>query len=361
MPATEPQMPDDLSPRHLRARLIELGALVAVIVGVIGVAPGLGSLRDDLRHASPAWILVAALLEVLSMLSYVVIFRSVFCPRMTWRLSYQIGMAEQAANALLPAGGAGGLALGAWALSRAGMGAGHIARRTVAFFLLTSLANVGTVILFAVLFATGALGADPAPAVTFAFGVGATAAIALVLALPSLSSRWADRGPLPADAGRIRVALRTTRDSLADGVREALALLERRQVGVIVGSLGYMAFDLAVLGACFAAIGHSLPLGVLVMSYLIGQLGGLIPIPGGIGGTEAGLIGVLALYHAPLAAATVAVLIYRAIQLWIPAVLGTVAFVQLRATLRREPEAAAICQPLAEPLEKVQGGLVSSR
>ena len=50
-------------------------------------------------------------------------------------------MSEQAANVLLPTGGAGGLALGAWALRRVGMPAERIGRRTVAFFLVTSSVN----------------------------------------------------------------------------------------------------------------------------------------------------------------------------------------------------------------------------
>jgi uncharacterized membrane protein YbhN (UPF0104 family) len=343
-------MPDELSPRHLRKRLLQLGAIVTAVVALIALLPGLGSLRADIGRASAGWLVVACGFELLSMLSYVVIFRAVFCPRMSWRLSYQIGMAEQAANALLPAGGAGGLALGAWALSRGGMSAGPIARRTVAFFLLTSLANVGTVIIFAVLYATGVLGANPAPAATYIFGAAAVAAIAVVVALPKLSPRWSSAPPLPEDASKLRKAVRATRDSLSDGVGESLVLLRRRQLGVLAGSFGYMAFDIAVLGVCYAAIGRSIPLGTLVMGYLIGQLGGLIPIPGGIGGTEVGLIGVLVLYHAPLAATTVAVLIYRGIQLWIPALFGTVAFVQLRSTLKREPEPAVICQPLADPI-----------
>jgi hypothetical protein len=61
-------------------------------------------------------LVVGLVLEGLSALSYVVIFRAVSCPRMTWRLSYQTAMAEQAANSVLSVSGAGGLALGAWAL-----------------------------------------------------------------------------------------------------------------------------------------------------------------------------------------------------------------------------------------------------
>jgi uncharacterized membrane protein YbhN (UPF0104 family) len=110
------QMPEELSPRHLRVRLIQLGGIVAVVVGVILLLPGRDGIRDRLAAASPGWFALGVVLEIASAASYVVIFRSVFCPRMPWRMSYRIGMAEQAANSLLPAGGAGGLALGAWAL-----------------------------------------------------------------------------------------------------------------------------------------------------------------------------------------------------------------------------------------------------
>ena len=84
----------------------------------------------------------------------------IFCRRMSWRVSFQIGMAELGANALFPTGGAGGLALGAWALKRGGMQAEDIARRTVAFFLLTSVPNVLGVIVLGLLSATGAVGGE---------------------------------------------------------------------------------------------------------------------------------------------------------------------------------------------------------
>ena len=51
------------------------------------------------------------------------------------------------------------------------------------------------------------------------------------------------------------------------------------------------------------------------MAYLIGQLGGLIPLPGGLGGVDGGLIGTLVLYGAGATAAATAVLAYRAIVL----------------------------------------------
>jgi uncharacterized membrane protein YbhN (UPF0104 family) len=47
-----------------------------------------------------------------------------------------------------------------------------------------------------------------------------------------------------------------------------------------------MAFDLLALGAAFAALGAPPPLGVLALAYVLGQLGGLIPLPGGVGGAD---------------------------------------------------------------------------
>ena len=65
------------------------------------------------------------------------------------------------------------------------------------------------------------------------------------------------------------------------------------------------------------------------MGYLIGQLGGLLPLPGGVGGIDGGLIGVLVLYGAPVAATVAAVLAYRLILFWVPLIVGTPAFVTL--------------------------------
>ncbi len=347
-------MQEALSPRHLRVRLLQLAALVAAVVVLLLFGPGLGSVRSQFSHASAGWLVLGGVLELLSCLSYVVVFRAVFCSRMSWRLSYQIGMAEQAANSLLPAGGAGGLALGVWALRRRGLSSEHIGRRTVAFFLLTSVANVGTLIVFAALFASGLLGGDSSPALTYGFAVAGLVVTAIVLALPAVTRTKTGRDEPTTEVGRLKAALRVTRESLGGGVRDSIWLLRQRSAGVLVGSFGYMGFDIAVLGVCFLAYGYSPGFGVLVVAYLIGQLGGLIPIPGGIGGIEGGLIGTFVLYNVPAAPATVAVLTYRVLALWIPAILGSVAFVQLRSTLRQKEDASALCEPLADPISVVK-------
>jgi uncharacterized membrane protein YbhN (UPF0104 family) len=345
-------MPDELSPRRVGHRLLQLAAVVAVVGVLVIVGPGLGDLRARLEDGSPGWLAAAGALEVLSALSYVVLFRAVFCRLMNWRLSYQIAMAEQAANSVLSVSGAGGLALGAWALRRGGMSAEHIGRRTVAFFFLTSLANVAGVIVFAALYAIGVFHPDPNTAVTYGFGAAALAATAIVLSLPALLTRNGPDGLPPVKPGRLSAARRFVRNSLSQGVRDAVRLLRQRSVPVLLGAFGITAFDVAVLAVSFKAFGHSPPFGVLVLGYMIGMLGGNLPIPGGIGGIDGGLIGTFALYHQPLATTAAAVLVYHAISLWVPALLGSVAFVQLRGTLQREPQAAAMCMPLAEPIER---------
>ena len=89
-------------------------------------------------------------------------------------------------------------------------------------------------------------------------------------------------------------------------------------------------------------------LAIIWLGYLIGELGGLVPLPGGIGGLDAGLVGTLALYHVSFAAATAAVLAYRALALVVPTALGAVAFVLLRASLARETLEISSCQPGGE-------------
>jgi uncharacterized protein (TIRG00374 family) len=111
---------------------------------------------------------------------------------------------------------------------------------------------------------------------------------------------------------------------------------------VIAGSIGYWAFDNAVLWASFHAFGHTPPITIVLMGYLIGQLGGLLPLPGGLGGIDGGLIGTLIVYGTPAAVTAAAVLVYRTILFWLPLLLGAAAFISLRRGLNR-PERPELC------------------
>jgi uncharacterized protein (TIRG00374 family) len=348
--ASDLAVPEELSRRRVRSRLLFALGLVLAVIAIVTLLPGLGALRSHLSHARPEWLLLGVGLKLLSGLGYVAVFRMVFCRRMTWRVSFQIGMSELGANALFPTGGAGGLALGAWALKRGGMQGSEIARRTVAFFLLTSVPNVVGVIVIGFGLAIGAFAGESNPLLTAAPAAVATAAIVAALLAGRVAERWGRR--LERE-GRSELSRRTRRlrqglTALGDGIKEAVALLAEGNVILIAGLVAYLAFDVMILWATFHAFGPAPPMAILWMGYLIGELGGLIPVPGGIGGVDAGLVGTLALYHVSLTSAAGAVLAYRAIALWVPAVVGTGAFLALRRTLRDEAEQIAVCVPQTE-------------
>ena len=336
--ATADPLPGEFAGPRVVRRLLVLAAVLAGAVALVSLLPGLDSVRDAFAGARWEWLVVAAGLEVLSCLSYVLVFRAVFCPRMPWRASYEIGAAELATNSVVSVGGAGGLALGAWILRRGGMPAALIARRTVAFFLITSLASVAALIVAGIGLGTGVLHGAPDRALGWAPAALGLAAVLVALAIPPAARFLARR------IGHTSVE--KALQALAAGVEEALALLRSRDLAVIAGAAGYMLFDVAMLGVCFAAFGLAVPpAGVLLMAYLIGQLGGLIPLPGGVGGVDGGLIGTLVLYGAGATAAATAVLAYRAIVLLLPLALGVPALRQVRRRLQAEAPRVDRCDP----------------
>jgi len=346
--------PEEFDRSHLRSRLLLLAGIVVVVVLVVTLAPGLASLRSRLARAEPGWIAAGCVLKFLSGLSYVAVFRAVFCERMSWRMSYRIGMAELGANAVVPTGGAGGLALGAWALQRGGVPGTVIARRSVAFFLLTSLPNVAALILVSALLALHAVPGHANLALTLIPIAAAILAILGTLATGRLADALRRRAEQRhgIESTRVRVLA-----ALAEGVSESLRMLRRHDPTLLLGLIGYLAFDVMVLWACFHAFGPTPPLAIIWIAYLIGELGGLIPVPGGIGGVDLGLVGAFVLYGVPVGAATAAVLAYRAIALWVPGVFGAAAFVSLRRALRGEADRIACCGP-DEELEVIGRGRV---
>jgi uncharacterized protein (TIRG00374 family) len=351
----EAAMPEELNPRHLVVRVAELAAVIAVVAIAIASLPGLDEVRHRLDHADAAWAAGIVVAELGSCAGYLLVFRATFCSQMPWGLSYEIAMSELAANSLLPTGGAGGLALGAWALRQSGLPTGHIARRTVAFFVVTSAANFAVLVLVGLAVFVGILSGRSEPELSLVPALITAAGALLAIFSPRLLRAVLRRPPRTGRGWRRRVRsfVRSTLEAIADGVEQAIALLRAHSFGVVVGSLAYLAFDIAALGCGFAAVGQVPTFSVLVLGYLIGQLGNLIPVPGGIGGTEGALIGVFALYGVNLTEASAAVLTYRLFQLSIPALLGTPAFFFLRRRLRQADRPALICAPLGLDVVKL--------
>jgi uncharacterized membrane protein YbhN (UPF0104 family) len=344
IPVSDEPLPKELSPRRFRRSAIIAVAAAAVIAALIALLPGLAALRTSFSGAEPAWIAPAVLAELLSCLSYVLVFRAVFCRQMSWRTGAELGLAEQAANSLLSVGGAGGLALGAWVLRRRDVPADQIGRLTIAFFLITSAANVGFLVLCGLAIAAG-IASGPHDSLLLG-GVPALVGITGILLTLAIGA-FARRLGMSTGHARLKAAL----TAVSDGV--SVAIQELRSPAAVLGSAGYMLFDIAVLAICFRAFGLPLPpLVALMLAYIIGQLGGLVPLPGGAGGLDLGLIGALVLYGATAADATVAVLAYRALYLVVPAGVGLPALASLRRRLARPGSQLMFCAPgeIQEPI-----------
>ena len=72
---------------------------------------------------------------------------------------------------------------------------------------------------------------------------------------------------------------------------------------------------------------------VLVQAYFVGMLANLLPLPGGIGGVDGGMIGALVAFGVGGGLALIAVLVYRLLAFWLPSIPGVIAYFQLRRTV----------------------------
>src|SRR5919198_3235913 len=222
------------------------------------LVPKLGELGHTWSRVSsgdPVWLAAAVGLEVLSFVGYVVLFRAVFVrteSRIDWRESYQITMAGLAATRLLAAGGAGGVALTAWALKRSGMDGRTVARRMTAFLVLLYGVYMAALVVGGLGLRLGILPGEAPLALTLIPALFGAAVIVTALAVSRL--RPVSALPDGAKARGMAHRLRWLGLSMAAGVRGALGLVRSREPGLL-GALAWWGFDIGVLWASFHAFG----------------------------------------------------------------------------------------------------------
>lgn len=330
----------------LNRRRVAIGAVfvLAALGGLYFLLPkiaGLNQTWGKLRHGDPWWLALGAVFECLSVAGYAVLFRTVFgreAARVDWRASIQIPLAGIAAIRLLAAAGAGGVAVTAWALSRAGMNSRAIACRMVASYVLQYSVYMGALIVCGLGLRAGVLPGE-APFVLTTIPAllccGAVALVASMALVPRDFERRLDRlGTRAGRLGRLATRFATAPATVGSGVRTALELIVERRIGLL-GAVAYWGFDIAVLGVCFRAFGSVVPVAVLIMGYFLGTLGSLLPLPGGIGGVEGGMIGAFVAFGVSAQSAVIGVLAYRALSFWLPTLPGIGGYVALRKTVRR--------------------------
>jgi putative heme transporter len=316
---------------------------VAFLYLVLPQLAGLGSTVHRIEGGEKWWIAIGVVLEMLSFAGYVVLFRAVFVRgpgrgRIEWRVSYEVTMASLAATRLLAAAGAGGIALTVWALRRSGMEPRMVACRMVAFMVLLYVIYAASLLLDGVglgigLFPGGgsfAITIVPATVAALLFA-GAGAMALLPGDIERRLERWA------AGSGRVAhwIARAVTVPALAaSGIRTAIGLVRSRDPGLL-GAPAWWGFDICVLWASFHAFGAAPPFTVIWMAYFVGMLGNLLPLPGGLGGVEGGMIGAFAVFGVNIDLAVLAVLTYRGISFWLPTIPGAIAYFQLLRTVNR--------------------------
>ncbi len=334
---------------------------VAFLYFVLPKLAGLSGTAHRIERGDTWWIMIGVLLEICSFGGYVMLFRAVFvrgASPIGWRESYQITMAGLAATRLFAAAGAGGVALTAWALRRSGMEPRLVACRMVAFMVLLYVIYAGAVLIGGIGLGIGLLPGGGSFAITIVPAAVAGTLFVIVGAMALLPgdierrlARWA------VGSGRVAhwVARAATVPALAaSGVRTAIDLIRSRDVGLL-GGLAWWGFDIGVLWACFHAFGSPPPFTVILMAYFIGMTGNLLPLPGGLGGVEGGMIGALVAFGVDFNLAVLAVLSYRAISFWLPTVPGAIAFFQLRRTVARwRVEQASEAAPVSSPAKSIE-------
>jgi uncharacterized membrane protein YbhN (UPF0104 family) len=333
--------------RPMPRRLLTVLVLAVCAITALLAVPDLRPVAGEIADMNPALVAAALGLELASCWSFVVIFRLFFGP-VPRTVAREMAWSQMGSGALLPGGGVGSLAVGGWLLHLAGMSAQQIVRRSSGLFFLTSAINVFALAAAGVLLL---LGITDGPHDMLRAGlpvIAALAAIILVLGLPNLARRVSSKHPTAAWLEDIGIGIPAARHALA------------RPSWRVLGAVGYLLFDIAVLWTTFAAVGPLPSLAPLTVAYLVGYLANAIPIPGGIGVLDSGLVGALTLYGLPVTHAAAAVLVYHAIAFWIPTLGGTLAYARLRPRLaingEREhalprPDPAGISTPSADDVQ----------
>jgi uncharacterized membrane protein YbhN (UPF0104 family) len=301
-------------------RMASAGLLVVLGLALLIAVPGLRGVLRQIRHIGPGWIAVAVALELASDVSFVVVFR-LFFDRLDAHDARLLGWTEQGSGALIPGGGAGGLAIGGWLIHLTGVPVKWIARRSAGLFFLGSAVSSAALVGAGLALTAGAPGPHN-PATVLLPTVLAAAATLLVAALPAIVSSWA-RAPrwVAAIAAGVRNAEQTT--------------FRRRPSWRLAGSLGYLGFDIAVLWVLLRGVGAAPSVPTVMFAYSIGYAANSLPIPGGIGVLDAGLTGALVLYGVSPVHAAAAAIVYHAVAFWVPGLGGLLAYARLRPRLLR--------------------------
>ncbi len=320
----------------LRA-LLTAALLGAVVLTIANVIPG-SSRR--LEHPALGWLAVEIVLELIACLSYVWLFHRIFSRDAHTNgvlRSAQIALGELGAFAVVPTG-AGGPVLRVWALMSGGMPFRVVVERSVVHGPILNLPYILAALALGIGVLLG-LGPGHAPTLVALAPLGV---VIVTLGLAVAATRYRG-GEGSHRTNRWRALGNEALRAIPDGIRQLGPRL--REPALLLAAAGFWAGDCGVLIVAVHTAHGSASIGVIVLAYMLGQLGNTLPLPGGVGGVEPLMLGVLTASHVNLGLAAAAVILYRFVSLGIQAAVGTVAVATLLPVLRR------LRAPLPAPAE----------
>jgi uncharacterized membrane protein YbhN (UPF0104 family) len=318
---------------HLLRSALKLAGYLAVAYLVLKLIPALKQALHNLEHVSWEWLLGAIALEVLSEFGFVAAWRAIIDPQKLLagdgrgqRMDDDVAWTQLAGGLLLPGGAWGGVGVGAFILHRFGMPNTQIVEREFNLSFLNTAVDALVLIVVGIGLALGLFAGEHHLLLTVLPAAVAATGIAVALLIAHRARSHATR--LQAKHPKIASTITT----LADAVDDTERLLIHRGAWIsVLGVLAYFSLDVLVLWTAFLAI-HANPapgIAVVVMAYIIGALGGSIPLPASAG-TVGGIGGMLILYSVGHNVAIAAVLLHQAIGLLVPLAGGGIAYVILR-------------------------------
>jgi uncharacterized protein (TIRG00374 family) len=334
-----------VSRRKIAAGVLFVLLMTALLAVVLPQIAGLGDTWKQVKEGDPLWLLVAGLFTAVSFGGYVMLFQAVYVRggfKLSLSESYQITMASLAATRVFAAGGAGGIALTAWALRRAGLPRRAVADQTLAFLVLTYAVYAAALVIggFGLYFGLFP-GSDDWAITLLPACIGLLGfVIALLLALmpPDLQLRLQGYARRHGRVAKLVQKLANVPAAISSGIRISVQHV-RDGDPALAGSVIYWGFNIAVLWASFKAFGEAPPWAVVVMGYFVGMLANLLPLPGGVGGVDGGMIGAFVAFGGESKdSIVVAVLTYRLFAFYLPTIPGALAYLQLRRTVARWTE-----------------------
>jgi uncharacterized membrane protein YbhN (UPF0104 family) len=314
---------------------------------VLAVATRAHSAADDVRAVTAqvsglrlAWLGAAVGAQVVSLAGGAAAQRQLLLignARLPWRAVFSRVLASTGLARLVPAGP---VTAGAWQVReyrRLGASTGTGAWAVLAGWFTSAVALLTLLLAGAAIAGRGRLPLLAGAAVVL--GAGATGLIAAPGRAHALSRRLSRQHHRRPAIARLAAAAagwsgRPARPGWA--------------AAVLAATTAGLAADAAVFTACFGLAGLSIPWRGLLFAYAAGQLAGrLVPLPGGLGGVEGGVLGALALTGTPPAAATVAIIIYRVAGYWALGAVGAAVAAVLSRRQAQEGRTAGNAAPKA--------------